>query len=453
MTKKNLVWAMIGLVSPFLIAYKSRAQSNPTFFSIKECVNYASQNNSNIKIARYDKDYGQKQIKQVMGRALPQANVNGNYQDRLKVPLLVSPAFAALGYGNIRSGYQYNSNLSGEITQMVFDPSFSIGLKAAKENMQLYHQSIQKISIQTAFNIATSYYQVIVLQEQLKLLKTNKSTIEQTLAVTELQFRNGVAKEVDVKRLRVNENSINSQLKQTINSLEQAYNDLKYNMGMSLEQSIALSDTTLTFFKDERVKPEVRVENRIEYKIGRTNLELQQLNIKNNLRGYLPTLTAYANYNFVGQGANFGLYKTEANNWIDYTSSTVGLRVNIPIFDGFQRSAQVQQAKIKTQQQAENVKLIRQNINLEASNSYTQYENTLRRIESERANVDLANEVYQITQLEFEEGVSSSTDLVNSELSLRQAQNTFTKALLDLYVARLNYEKAAGSLMTYLNSK
>lgn len=421
---------------------------------MKECIEYASHNSSTIKIAKYDEEFGLKKIKEIKGRALPQANINGTFEDRLKIPLLIVPGFGgAGGEGGIKMGYKYNSSMTGEVTQMILDPSFGIGLKAAKQNTILYQQSTQQVSEQMAYNIATSYYQVIVLQEQLKLLQTNRTSTQKTLEVTELQFKNGVAKSVDVKRLRVNANNLESQVRQATTNLEQAYNNLKFNMGMPLEQAISLSDTTLTFNENESISNNAEVENRIEYKIGISNLELQRLNTKNNMRGYYPTLTAYANYGYQGQGPDFGIFKTADNNWVDYTTSAIGLRLRIPIFDGLQRSARIQQSKIRTSQQEERINLLRQNIGLEVSNSYSQYQNTVKRIESERSNVELAEEVYQITQLEFREGVSTSTDLVEAELSLRQAQNVYTQTLLDLYTARLNHERSVGNLTKYLNSK
>lgn len=452
-SRKSFVFGLIGIVSSILLVQEGFAQTDSTYFSIKECIDYASQNSSRIKVAKYDEEYGIKQIKEVKGRALPQANITGNFEDRLKVPLLIIPGFggAGGGEGGIKMGYKYNSNLVGEVTQMIFDPSFSVGLKAAKQNTLLYQQNTRQVSEQTAYNIASAYYQVIVLQEQLKLLQTNSASTQKTLAVTELQFKNGVAKSVDVKRLQVNASNLESQKRQATTNLEQAYNNLKFHMGMPLEERIALSDTTLNFQENEQISSTGDVTNRIEYKIGQSNLELQRLNIKNNNKSFFPTLTAYANYGYQGQGPNFGLFKTPENQWVDYTTSAIGLRLRVPIFDGLQRTARVQQATIRTRQQEENLKLLSQNINLEVSNSYTQYQNTIKRIEAEKANVELAEEVYQITQLEFREGVSTSTDLVETELSLRQAQNVYTQTLLELYTARLNHERSVGNLINYLS--
>ena len=467
MNSKQRVGGMIILLCLFL-TYNGQAQTPETSsLSIQDCIEYASLNNRNIKVARIDERVAEQQTNEVRGRGLPQANVNGSFEDRLKIPLLVIPGGIpgadggdtgnsdnANGAG-IPLGYQYNTALTGEVTQMVFDPSFWVGLKAAKSSTQLYQQQTQQVHEETAYQIANAYYQVIVVQKQLQLLRTNLESTEQTLTTTQLQLENGVAKQVDVNRLKVNASNLNSQIEQATLSLKQARNNLKFRMGMPLDQAITLSDTALNY-QEENVTiadiPEEFYQNRIDYQILQTNLALQELDAKNNRVGYYPRLTAFANYGYQAQGAEFGLFPTSDNGWVDYTTASLGLRLSIPVFDGLQRHSRIQQSKLKAQQLEENIALTRQAIDLETSNAVSQYQSTLQRIESEQQNIELAQQVYEVTQLEFREGVGTSTDVVEAETALRQAQNTYINTLLDLYVARLDLENAKGTLLSYLES-
>ncbi|MBC7391232.1 MAG: TolC family protein [Opitutaceae bacterium] len=445
---------------------QSFGQSGAVNLSITNCLEYASGNNSNIKVARFDEQISVQQINEVKGRALPQANITGNFEDKLIVPFLIIPAGSsspgapsgtpAPEATKLRLGYQFNTSVVGEVTQMIIDPSLGIALKAAKQGTQLYKQQSQQISEETAYNIASAYYQVIVLQKQQELLRANLNTVNKTTEITELQFKNGVAKQVDVNRLKVNANNLKSQLNLSEMSVDQAMNALKYQMGMPLSQPVILTDTTLTFTPGDiswSGETDNIIANRIDYKVLQTNLNLQQLDKANNQRGYYPSLTAYANYGYNAQGAEFGIIKTPNNHWVDYRNSSLGLRLRVPVFDGFQRNSRNQQAKLKISQLKENINLSKQSMNLEIANAVTQYKNTLQRIEAEKQNVALAEEVYKVTQLEYKEGVTSSINLVTSEMSLREAQNTYTNTLLDFYNARLSLEKAKGTITTFLNSK
>ncbi|HEX3073114.1 MAG TPA: TolC family protein, partial [Ignavibacteriales bacterium] len=100
----------------------------------------------------------------------------------------------------------------------------------------------------------------------------------------------------------------------------------------------------------------------------------------------------------------------------------------------------------------ETVKNTELQMSLQASSARTKFKSAYDNIENERKNVELARDVYKVTELEFREGTSTSANLVDAESSLREAQTNFINSLLDLYVTRLDYEKAKGSLMEYINS-
>lgn len=453
------------------------AQTGVQTFSIHDCLNYANTNNSNLKMARFDEEIAKQQNNQVRGRGLPQANITGQWQNSPKIQQLILPPAALAAFtggavdstqtggsgstatptrGGIAMGYRYSSNLTGEVTQMIFDPSFWVGLKASKYNRLASLQSTQQVNEQTAYNIANAYYQVIVVQKQIQLLQSNMANTGKLLSNTQLQFQNGVAKQVDVSRIQVNFNNLKSQYEQAQLNLQQAFNALKFQMGMPIEQGLLLSDTSLAFTEDAGVLPDSSqnyFENRVSYKLAKTNITLQELDRRNNFSGYYPTLTGYANYAYNAQGPNFALYKTPESRWVNYTTAALGVRLRFNVFDGLQRNALVQQSKIKTRRLEENLNLTKQNINLEVSNAKTQYLNTLQRIKAEQQNVELAQQVYQVTQLEFREGVGTSTALVQAETSLQQAQNTYITTLLDLYRARLDIERVKGNILPYLNSK
>lgn len=455
---KKTTFYLIVLFS-FTVLYQGKAQNTGVkALSIKECIEYASENNYNLRIARLDENISDKRIIEVRSTGLPQANINGVFEDRLKIPLLIIPnmdQFMGGGQGGIPMGYQYNSSLSGEVTQMIYDQTFWTGLKAAKSSTKYYKQNSTWVSENTAYSIADAYYKVIVIEKQLTLLNINLSNTTTTLAMTELQFNNGLAKKVDVNRLRVNKANLESQIKQAELNLEQAYNNLKFQMGMPLDQAIALSDTTFELSQTELQSaehPDQFYDKRTDYKLLETNLELLKLDQKSITNQYFPRLTGFASYSYVGQGPDLGLYKTKNNDWVDYTTASIGLRLSIPVFDGLRKSALVQQSKAKQDQLKQQLELKKQEINIEVSNAEIQYLNTFHRIAAEQENVNLAEEVYKVTQLEFREGVGTSTDVVNAEFAFRQAQNIYISTLLELYTARLQLEKSKGNIINYLTS-
>ena len=161
-------------------------------------------------------------------------------------------------------------------------------------------------------------------------------------------------------------------------------------MGMPLTQDITLTDTSFTFNeKDVQIIKDAQqyYDNRVEYQMLQTQKELQQLNQKNMKAGYLPILSAFGNYGYVGSGDKFGLYNTGNNGWADYTSSSIGLTLSWNIFSGFRRDAQIQQSKIQTEQLDQQMKLTKSSIDMEVSNAQAQYMTAIESIESDRKSV------------------------------------------------------------------
>jgi outer membrane protein TolC len=144
----------------------------------------------------------------------------------------------------------------------------------------------------------------------------------------------------------------------------------------------------------------------------------------------------------------FDVFKS-GTDW--YKSSAIGLTVSLPIFSGFQKISKVSQSDLGIKEAEESIRLKEQAIHLEVSNVEIQYTTAINNIRTERDNLTLAERVYRNTQLEYQQGSGSSLELIQSESSLRETQNNYYTRLLELYTARLDREKARGTLTEFIN--
>jgi outer membrane protein TolC len=117
-----------------------------------------------------------------------------------------------------------------------------------------------------------------------------------------------------------------------------------------------------------------------------------------------------------------------------------------------QRKARISQSQLNIEKSMENMRLTEQSITVELSNSEMQYRNAVDNISNEKDNLDLAENVYKNTQLEYQQGAGSSLDLVQAESSYRESLNIFYNKLLNLYIAKINLEQSKGTLMDYINT-
>ena len=424
--------------------------------TLKECIKYSLTNNSNIKIANYDVDISQKKITEQLGSYLPQINASGELDDNLKLTTQLMPAEMMGGtpgtYFPVKFGNKYSMSGGVQLTQKLYDPTSLLMIKTAKINKNISELTQQQTSELTEYNISLVYYQTLVIQMQMNVLKSTLLASEKSLKSIELKYNNGMAKKIDVDKIRVSYNNTKSQLEQAELSYSQSLNTLKYNMGMPVDSTMILADTTINasydmFIVDTLTK--FQIDNVFDYQLKKTNISLMQLDKKTKVSAFLPSLSFFGNYNFNAMRQEFTFFDAD-KDW--YPSSGIGIKLTIPIFDGLQRNSKLAQSELNIKIANENLLLTEQSIKVDISNYKIQYQNALDNIEREKENLDLAESVYKNTQLEYQQGAGSTLDLIQSESSYLVAQNNYYNKLLNLYIARIEFEKAKGSLMSFINN-
>jgi outer membrane protein len=416
--------------------------------SLKECIDYGLQHFGTVRIAQYQVETANQQARQALGQYLPQVSATGNYIDNLKLQSTLLPAgFAGPEPTRISLGSKYQTNVSGQLTQTIYDKSLLVGIKANEANQKLADLNVRQTREEIIYNIATNYYQVFIVQQQIALLKDNLNRTQQVLNILKLQRDNGVIQPIDYTNTEVTYNNTRSQLSLSENNLALALNRLKYQMGLSQEQELTLSDTLLLKRVPTVESSNFNAPSLISYQKALANLDLQRLQLVRTKAGYQPTVSLTANYGTLAIGNKF------ADGFRNFRGfGSVGLRLNIPIFDGFQRDAQIQQNRLTVLTQEEQLRLNTSAYQLQFSNAQSQIQKSQTNIQNDDRNVKLAQEVYNITTLQYKQGTKSLTDLINADNSYRQAQSNYINSLINFYQARLDLEQSQGSLLTFYNS-
>lgn len=423
-------------------------------YSLKQCIEYTKHSNSNIKMAYLDAEISNQVVNEQIGRALPQVNLSGTLDDKLKIitQLLPGDMFGRPGtFIPVKFGTKYNVSTGLTLTQKIYDPSFGVSLKAARLSREMSEQNIQRTDEQALYNVSAAFYRALVIQKQLNNLKLILSVSQKNLDAAVQKYENGLVKKTDVDKIRVTFNNTNSQVNQVELSYNQALNSLKYFMGMPVDNTITLPDELTENITEETVQANGSsyVESRIDYQIQKTSISLYEADKENSIAAYLPSLSLYANYNYQAMRSEFDIFKS-SKDW--YNNSAVGIQCSLPIFSGLSKLARVEQADLNLEKAKENLRLTEQSIKVELSNAYMQFRNAVDNIKREKDNLELAESVYRNTQLEFSQGVSSSMDLVQTESTLRETQNNYFSKLLNLYIAQLDLEKSRGNLTNFINN-
>ena len=216
---------------------------------------------------------------------------------------------------------------------------------------------------------------------------------------------------------------------------------------MPVDQKLVLTDK-LSDMEFEIIDPEMTefsVANRIEYQIVQTNQRLTELNIKNYKSQYLPTLNANFNYGWTS-GTNSFSDLTEFNDETWFNFSSIGVTMSIPIFDGLRKSYINQQNRLSLKQLDKGLKQTKNNIKREIESSVISYNNSIRNMRTQKENMELAEDVFEVTRIKYKEGVGSNLEVVEAESDLKEAQTNYYSALYDAFVAKIDLLKAQGRL-------
>ncbi len=442
--KRKIAFSLVFLLA---VAARGWAQTTPGF-SLKDCVDYGLKNFGTTRIAQYQTETANQQARQALGQYLPQVSATGTSIDNLKLQQSIIPA-GVLGPDPrvFIIGQKYQTTLTAQVTQPIFDRSLLIGLKANKPNQQLAALNTRQTREDIIYNIASNYYQVFVAQQQIALLRDNLQRTQQVLNILKLQRDNGVIQPVDYTRSEVNYNSTQSQLTLAENDLNLALNRLKYQMGYPADQNLALADSAVLTQLPTLEQTPFEARNLVSFQQSEANLALQRLQLQRIRAGYIPTLGLTASYGTVNLGAQ--TIDKLFTNFVGF--GNVGLRLSIPIFDGLQRDAQVQQQKLTVVTQEEQQKLNVASYRLQFNNAQSQLQRNQASVQNDDRNVKLAQDVYNITTLQYRQGTKSLTDLLNADTSYRQAQSNYINSLINLYQARLDLEQSQGTLLNFYN--
>lgn len=420
-------------------------------YSLKKCVDVALENHEQLKNAALDQKIAQAKVKETLGIGLPQVNGKIDFMTNPKVQQQFVPAnaFAPEAPADIviplGMGVLYNNNLNVTVSQMIFNGSYLVGLKAAKVYTELSKSAMTKTKIDVVESVTKAYYATLVAQERLKLLEINKSQIDALFSDMKVMYENGLTDKLELQRLQVSQNNLNTEIQKIENLVDLSYQLLKYQMGIDLNAEITLSETLEGYIGQlaPAQNQTVNYTNRIEYQQLQTQIALQQLDLKNKKVQRYPSLVGFASMGYTIGGLKFNQL-TKVGDWESYLM--LGLTLNVPIFSGFQSKYQIQQSSLSLQKIENNVELVKRGIEFETIQAQKNYQNVLSTLETHKITIELAKEVFDVTQIKYKEGLASNLEVVQAESSLKEAQSNYFGAIYDGLVAQIALEKALGNL-------
>lgn len=448
---KKIKFIVVVFASSFLTISYSQEKA-PSSFSLKSSIEYGLSHHISAEVYANMVDQSKYEVREYLSNYLPQVSLNASLDDNIKLQQTVIPEgtfFPGSPEQRVAFGSKWNSAVTATATQVIYNQSMISGIDGVKKKKNLTIMQGEQNNETIIYNVASSYFQLLVAQKSLELLQSNKERLEEILRIVELQSNQGVAKKVDVSQVRVNLNNVLSQISNLENNIAIAESSLKVNMGLDINAPIELTDIN-TWIENKPTLQEYAAfnyENTLEGKMQQLQMELLDINRKSIRYQIIPTLSLYARYGANTMAQKFpDLY----NPILDY--SAMGLQLSWNIFTGLRRNSQYKQASIELTNTKLNYELNGSLMQLQYKNAESQSNEAQRMMLTNKENLELAQEVYDNTTLQYQQGVATLSDLLNAELSYKEAHNNYINSLLKYYIADLSVHKANGTLQEYYKS-
>lgn len=432
--------------------------------TLDESIKYALENNVDAKNAQLEILISKGIIGENRATGLPQISSTVELTKNLQPPLLILPAEAggALGGGNGGGGpgtgvnspdditvipfaVNYQSSLSVSIDQMIFNGSYFVGLKAAKTLKSLTEFDKEKTENDIIESIKKAFFTVLINKERKELVSANLDRIQQLLKETEALYEEGFVEKLDVSRVKVQLNNLQSEIDKVNAAEEISKQLLKVQMGMPINMEISINQEISDINSISELESLLSNSGyrRVEVDQLNTNLDLAKLDLKNNQVQYMPNISAFGTFQRVTGAQRFETV-LDSDRW--FSSSFVGARLNIPIFDGLRKSYKVQQNRVQIRQLENQKHFLEENIELERYQANITLRNAIRTLNVQEENRGLALEVFEMTKIKYQEGVGSNLEVVEADSALKEAETNYFSALYDALIAKVDLEKALGIL-------
>jgi outer membrane protein len=455
--RKNTGARALYVAGLLLLAMGLRAQQAPPngqqalavhLFSLAQAIDYAGKNSAKVKNALLDYQIQEQSNRATTSQALPQVSGSAGLTDYLQIPVTVAPG-KYFGYPNVKLvpiafATQYSANAGVTLKQVLFDGQVFVGLKARQTALDYYKANQELTEQQLRQNITKVYYQLLLSKVQVQLIDANISHAEELLHNSSEMYKNGFAERLDVDKATVQLTNLQSNKIQVLYNIDNGYLGLKVLMGMPVRDSLALTDSlTYEMVRQGSLTDNYKYSDRKEYQALELNRKLNEFDIQRYKKQYIPTVSLLANWTETGYGIDFSdIYG--GKYW--YPSSYVGLNINIPIFDGFYKDANIRQARMKLEQTKNSVEALQISIDNDVKNAQLKFGAALADLDFQKKNMDLAAGVYEQTRKKFEQGLGSNTEITSAQTDLIQAQNNYFNALYNAISAKVDYQYAIGKL-------
>lgn len=437
-------------------------------------VRSALDTNRDLTAAREAYVTAQEQVSEAWSSVMPTVDLDASYTRNISPTVnflpaqIFDPSAGPDDYIGVQFGADNTYSSAIAIEQPLFRAGVLVALGAANRFESLQEEVVRGRAQTVVTQLRMSYYQLLLAQEQVRLTSNSVERVRQSLKETRALNRAGLASDYDVLRLEVELANLEPNLRRAENAVRQARRQLAIQANLddhdALRVTGALAEMDLAdlqantpanreilgFVGFERA--ELEAGDDAVSRAAELRSDLRQLELTEDLRHtemrleqaeYLPDVTLFGSYVISAQNNGSPTWFGAGNGQRAY-SRFVGVRVSLPIFQGFRRDARIDQKRAALRQAqaqtSQGVDMARSEVRTILEGA----EEAFLRADGQRLAVQQARRGYEIASAQYREGLGSQLELTDAEVALRQSEFNYAQAVYDYLVARAQLDAAVG---------
>jgi OMF family outer membrane factor len=410
--------------------------------TLNQCVDTALLYNRNIKIAQQDALLAGEKNLEAKSTLLPKLNGFADYRYYTDLPYQIMPQEAFGGpagtYKEIQFGVPQNLSTNLQLAMPLFNPTALSAIKSTRIANELSEIQKRKTDEDAVMEVSNAYYNAQVLLNQLAFMDSNIINTNNLVQTTTLLYQQQIAKGTDVDRLKLQLQQLATQRSTISSQHQQVLNALKFLMGKPISDSIEvqLNETSVV---EADFQPKITTDILLIDK----KMEFSQSELSGLKNSRLPSLNAYGVYGTNGFGT------TGTNSFFNFHPiGYVGAQLSVPLFNGMVTKHKIDGKKIEVNKTIIQKDILTEKVHLDLVNAEMQFNLANTTIATVNTQIELAKKIYNNTVLQNQQGMATITDLLLADNSLRESQQNYIVALINLRRAELEYKRVTGNLIS-----
>lgn len=443
---KRIIVCLAAMLSVGFVASAQQFE-----LSLEKALEIALSDNPTIVVSQLEIERQDWVRKQTIGSLLPNVSVQSQYSYSI-----VKQEMAK----GLSFGADNTINNQASLSLPLYAPTVYETLKMNRTQMEQAVESARSSKINLTNEVKKGYYNILLAEQSLEVLKESEKSIAETVANTEAMYKQGLASEYDLLSAQVQLSNLRPNIVQTENSIKATKMLFRMYLGLPAEVDFVL-EGSLDDFADEVAAATVPTDSvDLSANADLRSLEFQAKMLEHQLKltnaSRLPTVAAFSTFIYSGNdnSMNFGeiiggsmggpAAPTTKKEWWWQNPLSAGVSISIPLFSGGRNINKAHEIRNSLHQLSLQRDYLTQSVNVQVESAFNNILTAKEKMNSNEITVRQASKAYEIAQVRYNAGTGTILELNSSELSLTQAKLNYSQAIYDFLAARADYEKIIG---------